>query len=241
MTFIELKTETELLYESINSSTTPGFLDAEWSRIFTVAQRKVVLDILQEGINKNTFNQMAISKLVQKDSYTSFIDDTHYRNSDGTTFAKKLNIGVGGKVFDSKFFWILDEYVTTASYVNIPILRITFDFYRENLDNPFRKPDPIEGYWLLQYASVVPGTSTSIEPVFITDGTVITGYYIIGVFHPDNYPISSTAVYPVGGTQASCLNESVHYRIVEKAVTLARMSVDDPSGYQLALNEFIKK
>jgi hypothetical protein len=32
----------------------------------------------------------------------------------------------------------------------------------------------------------------------------------------------------------------VHYRIVEEAVTLARMSVVDQAGYQLAVTEFNK-
>jgi hypothetical protein len=87
----------------------------------------------------------------------------------------------------------------------------------------------------------LPTASTDVTQVIITDGTALVGYYIIGVFHPDNYPIVSGIVYPTtSGTQASCLNPSIHYRIVEEAVTLARMSVVDQAGYQLAVTEFNK-
>jgi hypothetical protein len=76
---------------------------------------------------------------------------------------------------------------------------------------------------MLQYNNV---------PVFITDGTTPTGYYIVGVYHPDNYPIALAT--------PCILNESIHSKIVEQAVTLARMSVVDTQGYQLAMTEFNK-
>lgn len=238
MTFNELLTETELLYESLNSSDAPGFTQEEWGQLFTIAQRKVVLKILQEGVEKNALNQLAIEKLIQEDSYLVFTTNLHFKNADGSP-AKQLDA-----VLNPKFFWILDEYVATAIYPMIPVRRITYDFYRRNLSNPFRKPDPVEGFWMFQQSLVVPTdvAATGTVPIFITDlvTSVITGYYVVGVFHPDNYPIVSGIVYPTGGTQASCLNPSVHPRIVEEAVTLARMSVVDQAGYQLAVTEFNK-
>jgi hypothetical protein len=232
MTFNEMVTEAELLYESLNSSDAPGFTNEEWGQLFTVAQRKVVVKILEEGVEKNAFNQLAIEKLIQNTTYlaASFDTDDHFLNSNNTV-ATRLDV-----VFNTKFFWILDEYVITATGTNIPLKRITYDFYRVNIKNPFRIPSNVEGFWVLQYNN---------NPVFITDGTAITEYHIIGVEHPDgypdSYPIVSGVVYPTaGGTQASCLNPSVHPRIVEEAVTLARMSVNDAQGYQLAMAEFNK-
>lgn len=224
MTFTEMRTEAELLYESINSSAAPGFTNTEWGIILTVAQRKIVRRILLNGITRDAFNQLAIEKLIQSDNYAVFTNDSHYKNTDGTP-ARRLNVVPPvGKEFNSDFFWILDEYATTAGVSNIPLFKISFDFYRKNLDNPYRTPNTIDGFWVLQYNNI---------PVFITDGTVITGYYIIGVEHPDNYPISST--------QNCILNEGVHSDIVQEAVTLAHMSVVDAQGYQLALNEFSKQ
>ena len=320
MTFNELLSEAELLYESINSSNAPGFTAEEWGKFFTIGQRKVVLNILREGIEKSAFNQLAIEKLVQEDPYTSFSTDgvpitnvvitdigdtftkaghglvngdkvmlssivtttgidtyttyyvvnvagnvfqlsltsggavvtvaggdgtctvakfSHFKNVDGSA-AQRLN--VGNKAFNTNFFWILDEYVTTSTYGNVPVRRITYDFYRRNLKNPFRKPDLEDEVWMIQFSLDDPTIATSTAPVFIVDAgtTVLTSYRVVGVNHPDNYPIVSGVVYPTGGTHASCLNPSVHPRIVEEAVTLARMSVTDQAGYQLAVTEFNK-
>lgn len=227
MNFQEMQSEAELLYESIDSSDAPGFTGSEWGRFFTIAQRKVVLKILREGVNRDAFNMLAIEKLIKPDSYTFFVDSSHFRNTNGT-IAKTLNVVGPGKPFNSKFFWVLDEYVNTTTASNVKIIRITYDFYRSNLDNPFRVPDKDEGFWMMQYNNL---------PVFITDGSVLTGYYVVAVEHPDNYPIVSGVTYD---DNASCLNVSVHPRIVEEAVTLARMSVVDAQGYQLALAEFAK-
>lgn len=223
MTFAEMRREAELLYESINSSDAPGFTDTEWGYILTIAQRKVVRRILNEGINRNAFNQLAIEFLVREDSYLAFALDTHFKNTDGSP-ARRLNITPPvGKEFDPSYFWILDEYATTSANSNIPLMKISYDFYRKNIENPFRSPNSIDGFWVLQYDNT---------PVFITDGTLISGYYIVGVQHPDNYPIS-----PAHNCE---LNEGVHSDIVQEAVTLARMSVTDPQGYQLSMTEFNK-
>lgn len=231
MTFEEMKSEAELLYESINSNDAPGFLDTEWAQFFTIAQRKIVLRILKEGVTRNAFNQLAIEKLIQHDDYVSFTTNSHFKNSDESD---SFTINTGIKAFNSDYFWILDEYMQTGAgpslITNIPLKRITFDFYRLNKDNPFRVPDSDEGYWIIQYNNL---------PVFITDGVTPTGYYLVGVKHPDNYPIISGTVYDADNN-ASCLNVSVHPKIVEEAVTLARMSVVDAQGYQLALAEFAK-
>jgi len=224
MTFTEMRREAELLYESINSSDAPGFTATEWGYILTAAQRKIVRRILQDGINKNAFNQLAIEFLVRDDSYLAFTINTHFKNTDGTA-ARCLNVTPPvGKVFDATYFWILDEYATTSTTSNIPLIKINYDFYRKNIENPFRTPNAVDGFWILQYENT---------PVFITDGSLISGYYIIGVQHPDNYPID---------TAHNCLlNEGIHSDIVQEAVTLARMSVSDAQGYQLSLAEFSKQ
>lgn len=223
MTFVEMRREAELLYESINSSDAPGFTNTEWGYILTVAQRKVVRRILEDGINKNAFNQLAIEFLVKDDSYLAFALDPHFKNTDGTQ-ARRLNTTPPvGKVFDPMYFWILDEYATTSAASNIPLMKINYDFYRKNIENPFRTPNITDGFWVLQYDST---------PVFITDGSLVSGYYIVGVQHPDNYPIDAAH---------DCqLNEGVHSDIVQEAITLARMSITDAQGYQLSLAEFSK-
>lgn len=237
MTFEQMHSEAELLYESINSSAAPGFTDSEWGQLLTIGQRKVVFKILRSGVKRDTFNSRAIEKLVMKYSYIGgFFADDFYKNADGTAAWRLMNS------VDPKFFWMLDEYVTVVGKtINVPVKHITYDFYNTNIKNPFRTPNIDEGYWLLHYSDFEPTDPASNIPVFITDGEEVNTYILIGVLHPDNYPIESGTTYPtVGGTDASCLNPSVHHMIVEEAVTLARMSVVDPQGYQLALAEFMK-
>ena len=223
MTFVEMRREAELLYESINSSDAPGFTDAEWGYILTAAQRKVVRRILNDGINRNAFNQLSIEFLVKEDDYTVFTTDPHFKNTDGTV-ARRLNITPPvGKAFDSTYFWILDEYAITSDKSNIPLIKINYDFYRKNIENPFRTPNSVDGFWMLQYDNA---------PVFITDGSLVSGYYVVGVQHPDNYPINAS--------HDCMLNGGIHSDIVQEAITLARMSVTDAQGYQLSLAEFSK-
>ena len=227
MTCVEMRNEAELLYESLNSSAAPGFTASEWASILTVAQRKVVNRILKEGVTRDSYNIFSIEKLITSDSHTAFSTSTHFQNLNGTA-AQTLD--VGAHPLDSKYYWLIDEYVETGVgptlVSNIKLKRISFDFYRENLKNPFRVPDANEEYWILQHNNI---------PVFITDGTAITKYCIVAVEHPDNYPIGTTT--PAGDC---ILNEGIHSEIVEEAVTLARMSITDPQGYQLAMNEFNK-
>jgi hypothetical protein len=217
MTFAQMRTEAELLYESINSSAAPGFTTAEWGTILTAAQRRIVRNILKEGVTRDSFNILSIERLIKYEDYLQFDSDEYYKNSDGSQ-SQKLD-----EPFDTTIFWVLDEYVNTVSKGNIPLIRRSFDYYRTNIGNPFRTPNSDDGFWIIQRGNT---------PIFITDGTEINKYLIMAVEHPDNYPIDST--------HDCILNIGVHSDIVEEAVKLARMSVDDPQGYQLALAQFSK-
>jgi hypothetical protein len=218
MTFLEMRHEAELLYESINSSAAPGFTDEEWGIILTRSQHSVVEEILKKGVVRDASTELAIEILFKTNSYSSFENDDYFKNADGSAAKRSTAI------LNDKFIWILDEYADTASLNNIRLRRITFDFYRINLDNPFRHPHPETGFWIVQKDNI---------PVFITDGTAITSYNVLGVEHPDNYPIDST--------HDCILNKGVQCAIIEAAVKLARMSVIDTAGYQLAMAEFNKQ
>jgi len=212
MIFAEMRTEVEILYEFVNSNAAPGFTDAEWGTIFTAAQRRIVLKILADGVANGAFNRLAIEALIKTIQYNTWTTSTYYLNTDGTA-AKELD-----DTFDVTLFWILDEYVTSSTYPRIPLKTITFEEYQANLSNPFKKPDLLEGFWVIHKTGV---------PTIITDGTTILLYNIVGVEHPDNYAIASGS---------DCvLNESVHSLIVADAMKLARMSVNDAEGFQIAV------
>ena len=226
MTFEEMRYETEILYESINSNPSPGFDDTEWAVILTASQRRVVRKILRDGINSNSTNRVALTSLIKVNSYASFSDSEYYLNLDGTPARELDSVVIGDINFDNTIFWILDEYVTTEDLSRVPLVPITFEEYQSNFNNPFKKPiaNNVEGFWVLNKLSNATGEES---PTIITDGTVLTGYKIIGVVHPDNFPIASGS---------DCvLNEWVHADIVMDAVKLAHMSVLDANGFQLAI------
>jgi len=225
MTFAEMRTEVEVLYEFVNSANAPGFTDAEWGTIFTAAQRNVVYRILNEGIAANAKNQIAISYLIETQTITDIETTTFYLNSGGTA-AYTIDVDLDADSFvDEEFFWILDEYASSATLSRIRLNRITFNHYQKNLDNPYAQPSTIEGFWIL---SVQDATNDNTNrPIIITDGTAITSYNLVGVKHPDTYPIDDS--------NNCLLNESIHSDIVKEAVALAKFSVDDPQGFQMAL------
>jgi len=223
MTFAEMRYEAEILFESITSGAAPGFNDAEWGVIFTAAQRKLVLDILNEGVARNTRNSLILTPLITAGELAVADTDDFYLNSDDTP-AQTIDTAVVH--FPDEIFWILDEYVETAEYDRIPLLSKTYEFYQKNLDNPFNSPDLIEGFWVIRLNDASAATEFN-RPVFISNGIAITKYHYIGVEHPDNYEIA---------LGSDCiLHESIHGEIVSTAVKLAHQSVIDPNGFQLAV------
>jgi hypothetical protein len=224
MTFAQMRAEAEILYESINSSDAPGFLDTEWGSLFTVAQRRIVRKILEEGLEKGILSMTAIAPLIESESETTITTDSYFLNSDGTA---AFTLDTGSSQIDDEYFWILDEYVTTANYSRIPLLRKSFHFYQKNLDNPFTSPSVEEGFWVISVLDE--DNDNTHRPVFITDGKEPTAYKFVGVKHPDTYSIASGS---------DCvLNEGVQSEIVKEAVVLAHMSVLDPNGFQLTVTD----
>lgn len=227
MTFAEIKRETEILYESINSSDAPGFRDSEWQIILNMAQRKVIWDILRKGLTKDAFTLRMLEPITVYESdstpYGSNVD--YYLNSDDS--------GALGFTLDEKVFWILDEYLKTDDYDRIPLKRITYDFYQDNLKNPYKKPGVKEDekFWVISSFN-----STNYNTVIISDGTTLTNpaYNTIGVEHPDENEIDIADGYTNG---CSILSKAAHPLIVERAVKLAHLAVLDPEGFQLQLAE----
>jgi len=152
-------------------------------------------------------------------------DVDYFLNSDDTA-AKGFEL-------DDKIFWILDEYLKDDTHNRIPLKRITYDFYQDNLKNPYKKPAlGTDGkFWVI--SSTVYATYNT---VVITDGTTLTNpvYKVVGIYHPDENEISIADAYDNG---CSKLLKAAHPLIVERAVKLAHLAVTDPQGYQLQVAE----
>lgn len=227
MLFSDMKQEIKILYESINSSDAPGFTNSEWQVILNAAQRKLVWGILNKGLTKDAFTMRMLEPIIVYANNDANIDVDYYLNSDNTA-AK-------GFLLDEDIFWLLDEYLTCTEYNKISLKRITYDFYQDNLKNPYRKPgvDTDGKFWVI--ASAVPGAG-NYNTVIISDGSTLTSpiYKTMGVYHPDNSEIDIADGYTNG---CSILSKAAHPLIVERAVELAHLAVTDPEGYQLQVTE----
>ena len=226
MTFAEMKLETKILYESINSSDAPGFQSSEWQIIFNLAQRKVVWDILNKGLTKDAFTMRMLEPItVYANDDTEVANVDYYLNSD--------NSAAIGFTLDESIFWVLDEYLKTDDYNKIPLKRITYDFYQDNLKNPFKKPGigDDKKFWIISATK-----GTDYNTVIISDGTTLTNpvYKTMGVYHPDENEIDIVDGYTNG---CSKLAKAAHPLIVERAVKLAHLAVTDTEGFQLQFAE----
>jgi len=225
MLFADMKRETKVLYESINSSAAPGFTDSDWQILFNAAQRKLIWDILKKGLTKDAFTMRMLEPITVycTDATTSAVD--YFLNSDDSAAL--------GFELDDAIFWVLDEYLSDTTHDRIPLKRITYDFYQANLHNPYKKPgiDDDKYFWVI--SSTVDASSNT---VVITDGTTLitATYHAIGIQHPDENPISQADVYTNG---CSKISKAAHPLIVERAESLAHLAVTDPEGYQLQLAE----
>lgn len=225
MLFSEMKQEVKILYESINSSAAPGFTNSGWQTLFNIAQRKLIWDILNKGLTKDAFTMRMLEPITIYNDDNTAAEVDYFLNSDNTA-AKGFEL-------DDKIFWILDEYLKDDTYNRIPLKRITYDFYQDNLKNPYKKPAlGTDGkFWVI--SSTVGATYNT---VVITDGTTLANpvYKVVGIYHPDENEISIADAYDNG---CSKLLKAAHPLIVERAVELAHLAVIDPQGYQLQVAE----
>jgi len=217
--------EVKILYESINSSAAPGFTNSGWQTLLSIAQRKLVWDILNKGLTKDAFTMRMLEPITIYDDNDTAAEVDYFLNSDDTA-AKGFEL-------DDKIFWILDEYLKDDTHNRIQLKRITYDFYQDNLKNPYKKPAlGTDGkFWVI--SSTVGATYNT---VVITDGTTLTNpvYKVVGIYHPDENEISIADAYDNG---CSKLLKAAHPLIVERAVELAHLAVTDPQGYQLQVAE----
>lgn len=223
MTFAELKYRIEILYESINSDDAPGFLDAEWEEIINIAQTDVITKILKQGLTKDASVRRILEPVTFPGTTSNLGTDSHFKNIDGTNSVSVDLADIESSTY--QIWWILNENVSSATIDNIPVLPKTFDYYKENINNPFAKPDTEEGFWSLHMNDSV---------VIITDGTTVTAYNVVFVDHPNNYPVDTNDGYDYGALK---VHESLHPDIVKRAEIIAHHAVLDPQGFQMALTD----
>jgi len=222
--------EFDVVYESIASDNAPGYEVHEKSIILSRAQEEILNDILEEGVEANEFNRLAVSPIFKKVSVTSgnISSNSHYTNGYIVDLNSSDSITLGNIRF------ILNERANS----DIDITPISYNFYKANKDNPYKNPDSDE-FWRL----ILEGTSRA-EVVIITDGTTLSSYKMeyIEKLTPIIVPgvtistiiddVTVDATYNSNGL-TSCLHHSVHRKIITKAAQNADIYIKDQLGVQL--------
>jgi hypothetical protein len=250
LTASEMMYEAKVLYESMASADAPGFTPREWSVLLTQAQEKLVLELCGEGVDKDTFNRIALSQLkeygiINLGSIYNALSLTGYQNSFRVD-RSGLNQTVNGFVYRPLFFFEQRGNATlgAVSLTNVKIKEVEEDYVSANTDNPYKNPNKII-FWQLPYKND--------SVIVITNGTNLQSYYCGYIKKP--YPIIvpysgytsamtiegynlNTGTNPDGNSVLTygidCkLHVSLHRKIVQEAAALAKATNKDQMALQL--------
>ena len=215
LTAKEMQYEAKVVYEALASADAPGYTDRQWSILLTQAQEKVIIEITNEGLDKNEVNRRAVSKLLT--SFTQNLKDlpvSFWPNSKLISFPEAYF----HMVYDN-----IDDVIKLKS--------VSYDYVNANLSNPFENPNKDEFWKVVSSRGII----------IITDGiTEASRYKLMYLKRP--VPIITKENIEIEGysadeitRQLNCeLDPIVHRRIVERAGRLAEAYVNNQAGYQLS-------
>ncbi len=247
MTATEMGYEFDVGYDKITNFDAPGYEPKEKSTFLTKAQEELVLDV-QKGSSYSEFNKRVLDVLKTWDTVLAAAMTTP-----GPYGANSFTVKLGDLTEEG--FQIVNEsavltpttshFYTTQVFSNVRVKPIDDDYYHMNINNPHKKPTH-ELVWRLDYGEDDTGwesnavyiiednqvlTSVTIHyyrkpaPIIIEDSTYIAG----------DGSIDGIALSGFTGADQSCeLNKITHREIVDRAVKLAYVALQDEKGFQLS-------
>lgn len=226
LTASDMLREVKIVYEGIASADAPGYTNLQWSILLTQAQEKVIRDILDSGLERDSDSKIALANITKTpDPITSGI-------SSYILLPNAYLVNFTDPSFNP--LHIESEFIKIPSGQLIPVKEITWDEYGTSIGNPYSNPSIKSVFWKLM---------TDFGNVFITDGSVMSAYVITYVERPTPIIVSDISPKEVEGLSAptDCiLHHSIHRKIVDKAATLANAYVKDQLGYQISNIESTK-
>lgn len=219
LTASDMLREVKIVYEGIASADAPGYTNLQWSILLTQAQEKIIRDILDQGLERDSDSKLALANITKTISKTSGI-------SAYPTLPNAYTISFTDPNFNP--LHVEAEFIKIASGALIPLKEVTWDEYGLQIDNPHSNPSIKSVFWKLV---------TDFGNVFITDGSAISEYMIVYVARPTPIIVADISPKEVEGLSAitNCiLHHSIHRKIVDKAATLANAYVKDQIGYQIS-------
>jgi hypothetical protein len=233
MTAAEMLKMVEIVYESIASNNAPGYSEYEWSILLSEAQEEVIKNVIKEGAEKDDFNKLAIQTLSKRVANNTITTYPHIPYA----------FSVAQDVLSLNDVWAIYKEVINNS-PKIKVKPISFDFYADNIKNPYKKPTEKLAW------RIVTGIATEII-IVLPANTPLTSYELYYIGKPSPIIVPGTPVYDtIFGTLVTSsiftngldcnLSTLVHTDIVHLAAERAKLYISDLQGWQAHLAQ-IKK
>jgi hypothetical protein len=240
MTAAQMSTEFEIGYDFITNFEAPGINPRERSFFLTQAQEELVHSIYR-GDKDVEFNKKILNMLKTTNNATSFAAGP-YPNSFWCDLPANLMIVINDRL---KLTSNTSHFYPSTVFDDVKVIPIDDDYYNDNKDNPYKRPDNELG-WRLDYAEDDSGfkrkhvyvieanqvlTTAYIhyyrkpEPIIVLDATYVAGD---GAIDGKNFSDYTATELP------SELDPLVHRAIVERAIKLAYAALQDDKGFQLS-------
>lgn len=237
MTANELKFSLLLYYDKMFEYGAPAYDDRQISVILNKAQRRVFNRYYMP--NRNKFNEGFESSEKRRGDLEQFIRDITLTSADSSDV--QIGAHPNGKFYDlpDDFLYALEESVITSDSTpnEITVLPIKHDYYRANINNPYKKPYE-NLVWRMDFSRTDHGedggddytgrTSKRVELILKT-GSTLSSYRVRYLIQPPD--ILCDEITP--SNQIHCiLDESLHDEIVDEAAKIA-VAATKPEMYQI--------
>lgn len=241
MTANEMKYEFELKFDSLFDYSAPAYDDRQVSYLLTNAQLRIFKDHYNPLANK--YRAGFEQNEQRRRDLEQLINSASISGGDISTSSSQIGVHPNGTFYDlpDDFYLAIEENaVLTGSSIEINVLPVQHDWYRNNVRNPYKQPwDDL--VWRMDFRredhgedggdSYTGRTAKRVE--LITDGTAITDYRVRYIQTPPEIVVATA----IPANQRHCiLDETLHEEIVAEACKIADAAVKKEE-YQISTLE----
>ena len=241
MTAQQMKYEFEVGYDRITNFDAPGYTEKEISTFLTKAQEQLVLELYRNGNHYKEEFKKSLNMLKTSTDVASFTAGPYPSSFIGALPSELLVVynEVASLTTNTSH-----EY-PSATRTDVHVKPVDDDFYHLNKKNPFKKPSVKNDLiWRLDYH-----TTTTKQHTYVIEANCTLTKVTVHYYKKPSPIIIAWASYVAGDgsidgvnwssyTAASldcALDPITHREIVDRAVQLAFIALQDEKGVQLSV------
>lgn len=239
MLVAQLKYEFNIKYNTIAGLTAPPFNDREISTLLTMAQEKMLKLIISpkagnnvQSIEEDTLNKDKFSPWILPVTLTeSYTDNSSLPNGQFFNLPTDFLYPLLERA-DITFTSNSGCHTTGSNKSNVKVKPVTYNYYNNNVDNPFKNPND-DLVWRYTLGQDVNGRETKRYEL-ITDGTyTVSAYKLRYIKKPRPIILASNvSIDGYTGVQECELDSFYHRDIVNIAVDDALEIIKDATRFQ---------